>query len=62
MIAHSGQTDYILTFTVPFVWNLACFSVIVQLVQNYVTLLTNDEELCKHNVYCSFCMELDLLL
>ena len=33
MVAHSGQTDHILTFTVPFVWNLTYFSVIVQLVQ-----------------------------
>ena len=33
MVGHSGQTDHILMVTVPFVWNLACFSVIVQLVQ-----------------------------
>ena len=46
MVAHSGQTDDILTFTVPFAWNLTYFSVIVQLVQiMYVTLPPNGEEL-----------------
>ena len=45
MVAHSGQTDHILTFTVPFVWNLNCFQHYCSTCSNYVTLLLNGEEL-----------------
>ena len=63
MFAHSGQIDHILMFTVPFVWNLTYFSIIVQLVQIMwlFSQMVKNFNICKHNVYCSFCMELDLL-
>ena len=51
MVAHSGQTDHILMFTVPFVWNLNCFQHYCSTCSNYVTLLPNDEELCKHMTF-----------
>ena len=52
-----------ITSTVPFVWNLSCFSHYCSTCSNYVTLpqMVKNFNICKHNVYCSFCMELDLL-
>ena len=43
---------------------LKLLSLIVQLVQNYMTSSPNGENFntCKHSIYCPFCMELDLLM
>ena len=76
MIAHSDQTDHILMSTVPFVWNLNCFQHYCSTCLNYVTLLPNDEEFCKHMMstvpfiwnlncfqhYCSTCSNYVTLL
>ena len=52
--------------SVPFVWNLSWFffmlSQLVFKIMWFLPQTVKNFNNCKHNIYCSFCMELDLLM
>ena len=79
MVAHSGQTDHIKCLPIlkcSFCMGLNLFQHYCSTCSNYVTLLPNDEELCKHMMstvpfvwnlncfqcYCSTCSNYVTLL